>query len=199
MKTTVVLVLAAAALSASGCSKPANQSADASSGQGPVSASEDAMGAAVGQTSAKVLGANDTGAFVSNASQSDMYEIEAARMAQSRSKNPGVTAFAKKMAVQHTAMTNQMKPLMLAANMTPADNLDQRRQGLLDNLKTASDAAFDKVYIDQQVAAHEEALTLMRGYADQGDDAGLQAGAAKAIPKIEAHLAEVQTLQQAIK
>ncbi|MEW5687783.1 MAG: DUF4142 domain-containing protein [Pseudomonadota bacterium] len=192
---------AAAALIAltclSACGKPATKSESAAE-PAPVTATQDAVGAAVGQTSAATLGANDTDAFVSNASQSDMYEIEAAKLAQTRSKNPDVVAFAKMMVVQHTAMTNQMKPLILAANKTPAAALDQRRQGFLDNLKSASDAAFDKTYVDQQVAAHQEALTLMKGYAEHGDDAGLKGGAAKAVPKIESHLAEAQKLQSGL-
>lgn len=189
-------VIALAALTA--CNKPASKP-EASTEPAPVTAAQDAVGAAVGQTSAATLGANDTDAFVSNASQSDMYEIEAAKLAQTRSKNAGVVAFAKMMVVQHTAMTNQMKPLIMAANKTPAATLDQRRQGLLDNLKTATDAAFDKTYVDQQVAAHQEALTLMKGYAEHGDDAGLKGGAGKSVPKIESHLADAQKLQAGLK
>src|SRR3546814_18469300 len=77
-----------------------------------------------------------------------------------------------------------MKPLATAAGQTPADKLDARRQGFLDNLKAASAADFDKTYIDQQVAAHGEALTLMQGSADGGPDAGLRPEAAAAAPKI---------------
>ena len=72
--------------------------------------------------------------------------------------------------------------------------LDERRKGMIDNLSAAAPADFDKVYTSQQEAAHNEALTLMQGYADHGDDAGLKAGAAKALPKIKAHLQHVQGL-----
>jgi putative membrane protein len=200
MKTALYTSVAlAAALSVAACSKPADKSADATANPAPVTAAQDAVGAAVGQTSAAVVGANDTDAFVSNASQSDMYEIQAAKMAQTRSKNAQVVAFAKMMVVQHTAMTNQMKPLVTAAGKTPATALDQRRQGFIDNLTAATDAGFDKTYIDQQVAAHQEALTLMKGYAEHGDDAGLKGGAAKAVPKIEKHLSDAQALQASLK
>jgi putative membrane protein len=99
------------------------------------------------------------------------------------------------MVSDHTAMSNEMKPLITAAGQTPAASLDQRRQGMLDNLKAASAADFDKTYIDQQVAAHDEALTLMKGYADSGSDAGLKGGAAKAVPKIQMHLDKAKALQ----
>ena len=192
---------AAAALSLAACNKPADKTATdaATAANQPVNAAQDTVGAAVGQTSASTLGSHDTGAFVSNASQGDMYEIEAGKIAQARSKNADVKGFGKMMVTEHTAMTNEMKPLIAAAGQTPADKLDERRQGFIDNLKQATDANFDKSYIDQQVAAHGEALTLMQGYADGGTDAGLKAGAAKAVPKVQKHLDQAKTIQATVK
>ena len=201
-----------AALSLAACNKPASTTAnDTASAAGnaasetagaagsAVNKAQDATGAAVGATSAATMGSHDTGAFVSNASQSDLYEIEAAKIAQTRSKNPDIKAFAKQMITDHTALMNSMKPLAQAAGQTPADKLDQRRQGFIDNLKSASDADFDKTYLDQQVAAHEEALSLMQGYAKDGSDAGLKGGASKAIPKVQMHLDKIKSIQASMK
>jgi putative membrane protein len=188
---------AAAALSLAACQKAKESPANPGQSE-PVNAVQDATGAAVGATSAATVGSHDTGAFVSNAGQSDMYEVQAGQMAQTRGKAADVKAFGKMMVTDHTAMMNEMKPLVTAAGQTPPAGLDQRRQGMLDNLKAASDADFDKVYLDQQEAAHNEALTLMKGYADNGDDAGLKAGAAKAVPKIQAHLDRVKQLKAAM-
>jgi len=193
---------AAATLSLAACNKPATPPTPppaAETATDATNAAQDAVGAAVGQTSAATLGSHDTGAFVSNASQSDMYEIQAGGIAATRAKNADVKAFGKSMVTQHTAMSNEMKPLIAAAGQTPADKLDERRQGFIDNLKTASAADFDKAYIDQQVAAHGEALTLMQGYADAGGDAGLKAGAAKAIPKVQMHLDKAKSIQASLK
>jgi putative membrane protein len=209
MKHTLFVTAAAvAALSLAACHKPASTTAaDATSSASntadaagaAVDKAQDATGAAVGATSAATLGSHDTGAFVSNASQSDMYEIEAAKMAEQRSKNPDIKAFAKMMVTDHTKSTATLKPLMVAAGQTPADKLDQRRQGFVDNLKSASDADFDKTYVDQQVAAHEEALTLMQGYAKDGSDAGLKGGAAKIAPTVQMHLDKIKAIQAAMK
>ena len=208
-RTLYLSAAALAALSLAACNRPAadTTAATGSTAAGtavleanqPVNAAQDATGAAVGAVSAATVGAHDTGAFVSNASQSDMYEIAAAKIAQSRSKNAEVKAFAKMMAAEHTAMSNEMAPLVKAAGKAPATELDQRRNGFLDNLKQATDANFDKAYIDQQVNAHEEALTLVKGYADAGDDAGLKAGAAKAAPKVQMHLDKAKAIQASLK
>jgi putative membrane protein len=66
---------------------------------------------------------------------------------------------------------------------------------MLDNLRAADPAAFDKTYADQQTAAHEETLTLMQGYAKDGSDAGLKGAAAKAVPTVQEHLDMAKKLQ----
>lgn len=194
-RAILICAAAAGALTLAACNKASNTADTASNtasnmnpGQSePINKAQDATGAAVGSMSAATLGGHDTGAFVSNAAQSDMYEIQAAKMAEEKSKNPEVKKFAAQMVKDHTALSSEMKPLIAKAGQTPPADLDQRRKGFLDNLKAADAASFDKTYIDQQVAAHDEALTLMQGYADNGDDAGLKAAAAKAVPKIKAH------------
>jgi putative membrane protein len=205
MKHALILSAAAvAALSLAACNKPAATPTDPGAENktavgAAVDKAQDATGAAVGAASANTLGPHDTAAFVSNASQADIYEIEAAKTAQARTKNPDIKAFAKMMVTDHTATSKALGPLATAAGQTPADKLDQRRQGFIDNLKTASDADFDKVYVDQQVAAHKEALDLMSGYAKDGSDAGLKDAAAKTAPKVQMHLDKITSIQTAMK
>jgi putative membrane protein len=197
--TKSILLTAAAVtlLSTAACQKkdatPA--AADPGTTNAAVNAAQDTTAAAVGATSAATVAQVSTDAFVTNAGISDMYEIQAGKIAQKKGQAAGVKDFGKMMVADHTAMSNEMKPLVAAAGKTPPSGLDERRKGLIDNLNAAAPADFDKVYLDQQEAAHSEALTLMQGYADHGDDAGLKAGAAKAVPKVQAHLDHVKQLQ----
>lgn len=203
-RALMLTAAAAAALSLAACNRQAAENtavADANSmaaspGQaGPVNAAQDAMSAAVGATSAATVGSHDTGAFAENAARSDMYEIQAGEIAQQKARSADVKAFGKMMATDHAALQTEMKPLVTKAGLTPPTELDQRRKGMVDNLRAASAQDFDKAYVDQQVAAHEEALTLMRGYAENGDNADLKAAAAKAAPKVQAHLDRAKALQ----
>ena len=109
-RTLLLTAVVFAALSLAACNKPASTTAaDATRvAQAATDKTQDAMGAAVGQASATTLGSHDTGAFVSNASQSDMYEIQAAQIAQARSKTFAVKGFAKMMVADHTALTAAM-------------------------------------------------------------------------------------------
>ncbi|MBI1684075.1 DUF4142 domain-containing protein [Caulobacter hibisci] len=192
---TLLAVAALSALSLVACQKKdaAPAATDPGTSNATVNAAQDATSTAVGVASA-VTGPVSTDAFVANAAISDMYEIQAGQIAQTKGQSAAVKAFGKQMVTDHTALSNAMKPLIIAAGKTAPTGLDERRKGLIDNLNAATPADFDKAYIAQQEAAHNEALTLMQGYADHGDDAGLKGGAAKALPKIKAHLEHVQAL-----
>jgi len=190
---------AAAALSMAACQKKDSVAdpADPGTTNSAVNAAQDATSAAVGATSAATMGQMSTDDFVTNAAISDMYEIQAGQIAQKKGQSQGVKDFGKMMVTDHTALSNEMKPLITAAGKTPPTGLDERRKGMIDNLNAAAPADFDKTYLAQQEAAHNEALTLMQGYADKGDDAGLKGAAGKAVPKIQAHLDHVKQLQAA--
>lgn len=188
---------ALAALAIAGCQQKDEVADPANPGTSneAVNAAQDATSAAVGTAAATTAGQYSTDAFVTNAAISDMYEIQAGEIAQKKGGSAGVKDFGKMMVADHTAMSNAMKPLIAAAGKTAPTGLDERRKGLIDNLNAAPAADFDRVYLEQQEAAHNEALSLMQGYAANGDDAGLKGAAGQAVPKIQAHLDHVQKLK----
>ncbi|MFN4040261.1 MAG: DUF4142 domain-containing protein [Brevundimonas sp.] len=165
-----------------------------------VGSAQDAASVPVGQTSATVMGSNMVSAYVPNAAMGDMYEIQAADIALERSQNAQIRELAQMIKADHTAASAAMKPLaaQAAPDVEIPAELDQRRQGLIDNLRSASAEAFDRTWIDQQVAAHQEALTLHRGFSDNTDAPALAEHARTVTPKIEAHLQGAERLQSAL-
>lgn len=190
-------------LSAAGCHKP-NAAADtannaAATDNPTTAAAQDATAGAVGAVAA-TAGALTTAGFVTGAATSDMYEIAAARIAAQKSSNHAVKAFATQMVHDHTASTAALKKILAGGvAATPPDAMDKRREGLINNLNAAAPRDFDKTYIDQQVAAHHEALTLFKGFADHGDNDALKAFAAKTAPTIQAHLDMANQIDGAMK
>jgi putative membrane protein len=153
----------------------------------------------VGTISAEMT--STTKGFVTAAATSDMYEVTAGKIALQRSQSSDVKAFAQKMVDAHTGTTEKLKGI-IAANaikVTPPAHVDNRRQGMLDDLRGASAADFDHRYITQQVAAHKEADILMRGYAKDGDSAPIKAFAADTDKAVKMHLAMAQKLDNSIK
>jgi putative membrane protein len=194
MKTRHYLLLAAGAVAMTlgACNKPADPATNSDQDMTAVNAAQDATSTAVGSAAAPMAGMTTDG-FVTNATIANMYEIEAAKMALQRSKTAKVKEVAQKILDDHTKAGEEMKAA--AAGMTMPTALDERRQGMIDNLKGAADADFDRVYLDQQNAAHMEAVTLFGTYADHGDNAALKAFATKTKPALEMHLQMVKDAQ----
>ena len=193
------LALAACQDRDDGADKGAVENASAESGVGSNQASnavQDAASAVVGPTSAVTLGRTTDG-FVTNAAIGDMYEIQAGNLANEKSKNAQVKALASMIVKDHTTMSTELKAAVASsgANVQVPAALDERRAGMIDNLKQAAPDQFDKTYIAQQVAAHREAVELAQTYADAGDNAALKAHATKGLPKIQAHLEQAQKLE----
>lgn len=151
----------------------------------PTNAAEDAVAGAIGQVSAAAT--NSPEGFVTAAAISDMYEIESSKLALQKSQNAEVKKFAQQMIDDHTKTTAQLKKIASAGNMTPPTQLDNRRQGMIDNLKAASGAAFDTAYTSQQQASHAEAVTLMEGQVEDGTNAALKQFATATLPAIRMH------------
>jgi putative membrane protein len=69
---------------------------------------------------------------------------------------------------------------------------------MLKQLREAGHTRMERVYVDQQVMAHEEALALHQGYAAQGDNPGLRSAASTAVPIVQRHLEEIRRIQTAM-
>jgi putative membrane protein len=198
-RTMFVGAAVVAALSLGACHKTgsnAEQDVRRPGDSAPVNTVQDVTAGPVGLASAATVGANTTEGFVGGAAMGDMYEIQAGKIAVQRAKTPEVKAFAQMMIDHHTKTSNDLKAALPKANAgvaLPAD-LDDRRKGMLQNLRAAGDSDFELAYLHQQLAAHLEALTINGGYADHGDNATLKAVAAKAKPVIEKHLAELKRI-----
>jgi putative membrane protein len=162
----------------------------------PVDAAQDAAAGPVGQVSAATMGSNMVRAYVPNAAMGDMYEIMAADIALERSQNAEVRELAQMIKADHTAASERFKPLAAseAAEVTLPTELDERRQGLIDNLRSAPAQGFDQTFLAQQVAAHQEAVTLHRGFSDNTEAPQLAEHARTVLPRIEAHLQMAERL-----
>ena len=123
------------------------------------------------------------------AAVSDSFEIEAARVALQRSRNPAVRRFADMMVRDHS-MTSQalMGGVQMATMGATAPTLDQRHAAMLNQLASASGPQFDRLYGQMMVASHREALALHSSYAQAGTDPGLRTFAAQVAPHIQHHL-----------
>jgi putative membrane protein len=128
--------------------------------------------------------------YAAEAARGDMYEIQSSKLAESRASSPKVKSFAQQMVRDHTASTNKLTQALSAAtpSVEPPQALDARRQALLDQLTAAPAGGFDRLYLQQQMQAHREALALHQGYAKSGDNPKIRTVAAQIAPVVQQHI-----------
>lgn len=132
--------------------------------------------------------------FIDAASQSDIFELAAARLALAQAESPEVVAFAEEMIDAHTRTTVELLPLADDLGVTPTSDGSPADGILLSELRGLSGAEFDAAYLEQQVRAHEDAVTVFTLAQPTLEDAGLAAFAERTLPVLREHLEEARAL-----
>ena len=118
-------------------------------------------------------------------------DIEAAKLAISKSKNTEVVEFAQSMVKDHEAVNVQALDLVKKLNVTPEDNptsqaLTKAAEEKRAELGKLEGAAFDKAYIDNEVAYHKQVndalQTLLIPSAENAELRGTAGNWAQAFP-----------------
>lgn len=158
----------------------------------------DTIGGMAGKMGAGMTSSAD--GFVEQAAIGNRYEIEAARLAMQRSGSELVRLFAQRMLLDHTTAMHQMSAALemteTADVSAPPPGLDTRRQTMIRHLADAPDDDFDATYVDQQLLAHEETVTLMRNYVREGGNPQLRSLAMGTLPVVERHLNHARAMKQ---
>lgn len=195
MTRNILIVSAAfAALSLAACG-PKTEETKGAATPAQQAATPDANPAATVPTMADETKAD---VFAMKAADSDMFEIEAAKLAAKRSTNAEVKKFAASMQTAHTKSSESLKAAIAAsgAAITLPTALSADAQGKLDDLTKADDKDFDKKYADSQVDAHQAALNLLQRYAQDGDTPAIKAFAASTATVVQEHLNHAEGLKK---
>lgn len=130
------------------------------------------------------------GEFVATVAGSDMYEIESGKLAAAKATSAELKAFGQMLQTDHQKSTTLLKNA--AANASPAvsvpSSMPAEHQAKLDALKAATGADFDRMFIDQQIQAHQRALNILNGYTQVGDRPALKTFAMNAQGVVQGHL-----------
>jgi len=126
--------------------------------------------------------------FVKQAAIGNKFEIESSKFALDHAQNGDVKSFAQRMINDHTKAGDDLKAAVQDANAGTEvpDQLDQAHKDQLDKLQ-ASNTDFDRQYVDMQVKAHDDAVNLFQGYADNGDNDRIKQFAANTLPTLKDH------------
>lgn len=135
--------------------------------------------------------------FVKEASQMGLGEVQIAALGVKKSAREDVKALAEKMVADHSAANTELatlaksKGVMISVVTDPDDTKDMKD---LENKDTGND--FDKAFLAQLEDNHKASIKLFEDAAEDSADAEVKAWAAKMLPKLRAHLTEVQEAQK---
>lgn len=154
--------------------------------------------------SASAEGVNDAqiASIVVTANQVD---IDAGQLAAARASNEAVKTFARLMVTDHSGVNKAATDLVAKLKVTPQDNATSQSlkadgEKSLTQLKALKGAAFDKAYIDREVAYHQQVIdALDKTLVPGATNAELKALLVKVRPAFVAHLEHAKRLQAAQK
>ena len=131
-------------------------------------------------------------------------DIDAGKLAAERASRPEVKKFGELMVTDHTGVNKAAVELVTKLKVTPQDNptsqsLKAGGDKNVANLKTLKGAAFDKAYVDQEVAYHQAVLDAVDKVLIPGaSNAELKALLVKVRPAFVAHLEHAKKVQASL-
>ena len=130
---------------------------------------------------------------------SNVGESSAANIAKDRSNDSAVKAFADMMIADHAKLDQQGTALAQQIGVTPAPasaTLTSLQNFEEDSLKASErGAAFDRLYLAQQIDAHQRVLDLVNSSISKARHAELKTALQTQIkPMVEAHLAKAKAI-----
>jgi putative membrane protein len=132
-------------------------------------------------------------------------DIDAGKLAESKAHDKDVKEFAHRMVVDHTAVNKSASDLVTKLGVKPEENATSKSLGEggvqeRQRLQKLQGAAFDKAYVDNEVAYHQTVIdaldkTLIPG----ASNAELKELLVKVRPAFVAHLEHARHIQAALK
>jgi putative membrane protein len=132
--------------------------------------------------------------FTTLAAQGGIAEVELGKLAQQKSRNEMVTAFAQQMIDDHGKSNTQLaqlaKEVGLSLPSEPAPDQLQTRQ----ELSMLSQGQFEAEYMRVQVTEHQKTVQLLLWVIASGEHSDLHHFASDALPTVLHHLQRAQNL-----
>jgi putative membrane protein len=138
--------------------------------------------------------AKDQKAFIREAIQGNLAEIEMGKLAQQRSTNEGVKSFGRMLVDDHSAANKRAQAVAKQLKVSPPTKPSLRQRASYAAQSIFRGATFDRRFASHMVTDHQKDIAAYRGQARTGMEP--TAGMAKeTLPTLEKHLATAKSLQ----
>jgi len=156
-----------------------------------VSAADNTTTSSAGSTTATSSGAKldhrDT-AFIKDAAQGGLAEVEMGRMAETQAQNPQVKQLGQRLVQDHTTANQQLMQIAQQAGVNVPSDTNRKETHMENKLQGQTGAAFDKAFVEHALTDHEKDIRKFEKASQDTKDPQLKAWIDKNLPILRQHL-----------
>ena len=138
--------------------------------------------------------AKDQKAFIREAIQGNLAEIEMGKLAQRRSTNEGVKSLGRMLVEDHSAANQRAQAVAQQLHVSPPSKPSLKQRATYGAQSILRGTSFDRRFVNHMVLDHQKDIAAYRAQAQTGMEP--TAGIAKqTLPTLQKHLATAKSLQ----
>lgn len=149
-----------------------------------------ALAQTVGSSAANGLPAPDAD-FAKTAAIGGMAEVQAGRLATTHGTGRA-KLIGQQMVTEHGKVNKELEAVAKSKGLPLPRQLDAPHAANIAALSKATGKNFNDLYLEGQVADHQNTIALFQNEANQGTDPDMKAFAAKTLPDIQQHTAMIK-------
>ena len=197
-----IFLLAIVSLIAFGCKKNETTTSDTATtdtyaSTTSTSATDTSSTTSTTGTSASVSDADK--AFMANAAQGGMAEVNLGQMAATKAASNDVKDFGNRMVNDHSKANEELKQLSAGKGVTLPTDVDAASKKTADELSKKTGKAFDKAYMSAMVKDHEKDVAEFQKESTAAQDPDLKNWVTKTLPTLQDHLKMAKQINAKLK
>lgn len=135
-------------------------------------------------------------AFVKDALQGGMAEVELGQLAQQKGSSDDVKQFGAMMVADHGKLGDALKPVAQQMSVKVPDSPSKKDKELIGKLQGMSGTDFDNAYIAAMVKDHKKDSSAFKSEMEQTQNPQLKQLATQGAQVIDQHLAKIEQIAQ---
>ena len=133
--------------------------------------------------------------FMIKAAQSNLAEIDMARIAKQKTQNDDVKDFANMIESDHTSALEDLADLMQNNGMSPSNALSPDAKADIEKITALSGDEMDREFVNAMVTDHQKAIGMFRDQLNIAQSPDVRKYAERVLAILEMHLEKAQKLQ----
>ena len=141
----------------------------------------------------------ESSAFLVDAANNSMTELQLGELAQQKSLSQKIKNFSSMLMHDHSVLKDQVKSLAAQMNVVLPDTISNKEQKQIDGLLQKRGAGFDKSFIETVIKNYEDAIGIFEKALQNKKDADINSFADKSLMTLHMHLDSAKSIRSAIK